>query len=34
MDKIAQEEREVQHKGADKMWADMNTKPLQEMKFE
>ena len=33
MDKIAQEELEVQHKGTDDMWADMNTKPPQGMKF-
>ena len=33
-DKIAQEELEVQHKGTDEMWADMNTKPLQGMKFQ
>ena len=32
-DTVAQEELKVQHKGTEEMWADVNTKPLQGMKF-
>ena len=32
-DKIAQGDLEVRHKGTDKMWADVNTKPLQGKKY-
>ena len=33
-DRVSQEELKIQHKGTDEMWADMNTKPLQGMKFQ
>ena len=33
LDKVAQEELEIQHKGTGEMLADMNTKPLQGMEF-
>ena len=32
-DKVAQEELELQHKGTEEMWADVNTKPLQGTKI-
>ena len=32
-DKVAQEELEVQHKGTEEMWADVNAKPLLGTKF-
>ena len=32
-DKVAQGDLEIQHKGTDKMWANVNTKPTQEKRF-
>ena len=32
-DKIAQGDLEICHKGTNEMWADVNTKPLQGMKY-
>ena len=33
-DKVAQEEFKIQHKDIEEMWADVNTKPLQGIKFQ
>ena len=30
---VTQEGFKIQHKGTEEMWADVNTKPLQGMKF-
>ena len=33
-DKAAHKELKIQHKGTKEIWADMNTKPFQEMTFQ
>ena len=32
-DKVAQGDLKIEHKGIDKMWGDVNTKPMQEKMF-